>query len=322
MTVNEKQGFREGESGSKSASRPWGWKTALLAVLAVGITAFFVLIEFGERNSEVMGTNGVALSSDGTRIAFTRVGSGPVVIIVDGAFCFRKNGPSAALAKEFAKHFTVYYYDRRGRGESGDSGSYTIQREVDDLQSVINSAGETPYVLGISSGAGLALQAASSGVRMQKLALYEPPYVTSTRHIGSMQAYRSHLQELLAAGDRAGAVRYFLTDIFRAPKLFAYAMPIIMPRAWKYCKSTAPALIYDLTILDDKSVLTDRAKDITVPTLVVGGTKSPSDLQIAVKEVAAALPNAKARFLEGQTHNVSPEATVPVLESFFTSTAN
>jgi pimeloyl-ACP methyl ester carboxylesterase len=104
---------------------------------------------------------------------------------------------------------------------------------------------------------------------------------------------------------------------FKSPPI-----PERMPSAWKYNKSVAPALIYDLTVLDDKSVLTDRAKDITVPTLVVGGAKSPSDLQIAVKEVAAALPNAKARFLEGQTHNVSAKATVPVLESFFTSTAN
>ncbi len=274
-------------------------------------------------SSQGMGTDGFVTSSDGTRIAFTRLGSGPPVIIVDGAFCFRQNGPSKALAEEFAKHFTVYYYDRRGRGESGDSLGYDIQNEVDDLIAVSKKAGaEAPYVLGISSGAGLALEAASRGVKFKKLALYEPPYIADIRHIGSFQPYRTRVEEYLAAGDRAGAVRYFMTDIYRAPKFFAYAMPIIMPRAWKHNKSVAPALVYDLTILDDKSVLTNRAKNVTVPTLVVGGMKSPQELQEAVKQVAAALPNAKSHFLEGQTHIVSAKVTVPVLQAFFTSTAN
>jgi hypothetical protein len=122
---------------------------------------------------------------------------------------------------------------------------------------------------------------------------------------------------LVSAGDRAGAVRFFMTDVYGAPRAFVWAMPFLMPSAWKRNKSVVHTTVYDLTILDERSVLNERRSSISVPALVIGGEKSPKALQDAVTAVANTLPKGKSRFLTGQDHNISGPVLVPVLFEYF-----
>src|SRR5215471_12314510 len=119
----------------------------------------------------------VVTSKDGTSIAYERSGGGPAVILVDGALCSRGFGPSPKLAPLLARHFTLYAYDRRGRGQSGDTPPYSPTRELEDLAALIDAAGGSATLVGLSSGAALALQAAASNPRVTGVVAYEPPYV-------------------------------------------------------------------------------------------------------------------------------------------------
>jgi pimeloyl-ACP methyl ester carboxylesterase len=293
----------------------------ITVVVIVAIVMFGVLaIRYsGGRTVKSTGENRTTTSRDGTIIAFTKRGSGPPLIIVDGAFCYRENGPATELASVLAQHFTVFTYDRRGRGESGDIAPYAVEREIEDLRAIANQAGVPPFALGISSGGALILQAVASGVGVRKIALYEPPYVTNGK-ANSVEDTKNRLQTFVSTGDRAGAVSFFMTDVYGAPRAFVFAMPLLMPNAWKRNKLIANTLLYDLTILGDRSVLNERSSAISVPTLVVGGEKSPRELRNAVEAVAAALPNAHSRFLSGQDHNISSQALAPVLFEYFGAT--
>jgi pimeloyl-ACP methyl ester carboxylesterase len=288
-------------------------------VVILAIVAFGAIAIRYSRGGAVksIGENRTTTSRDGTIIAFTKKGSGPPLIIVDGAFCYRENGPATELATQLAQHFTVFTYDRRGRGESGDTGPYTVEREIDDLRSVAKEAGEAPYFLGISSGGALILQAVASGVGVKEIALYEPPYLAGDNGPHSFEDARNRLQSLVLAGDRGGAVSFFMTDVYGAPRAFVFAMPFLMPNAWKRNKLVVHTLPYDLTILDDRSVLNERSSSISVPTLVIGGEKSPKVLRDAVTAVAKALPSGQSRFLSGQDHNISSRALAPVLCEYF-----
>ena len=263
------------------------------------------------------GENRTTTSGDGTIIAYTKNGSGPPLIIVDGAFCYRENGPATGLASLLAQRFTVFTYDRRGRGKSGDTAPYTVEREIDDLRALAKEAGGAPFLLGISSGGALTLQAVAHGVGAKKIALYEPPYLTDGNGPRSFEGARNRLQSFISGGDRAGAVRYFMTEVYGAPRGFVFAMPFLMPNAWKRNKLVVHTTPYDLAILGDRSVLNERRSSISVPTLVIGGEKSPKELRDAVTAVSNALPEAHSRFLPGQDHNVSGPALVPVLCEFF-----
>lgn len=287
---------------------------AVLATVAVGAAAIWFR---GRQTPKRAGENRTITSRDGTIIGFTQQGSGPPLIIVDGAFCYRENGPATELASELAQHFTVFTYDRRGRGQSGDTAPYSVQREIEDVQTIAAQAGAPPFAVGISSGGALILQAVAGGVRLQKIALYEPPYLAGDNGPRVFGDAKNRLQSLVSAGDRAGAVTFFMTDVYGAPRAFVSAMPFLMPNAWKRNKLVVHTVAYDLTILDDRSVLGARSSSISVPALVAGGAESPRDLREAVKATAAALPNAHTRFLPGQDHNISARALAPVLTESF-----
>ena len=254
-------------------------------------------------------------SKDGTAIAFDKLGSGEPVILVDGALCSRSFGPLPKLAPLLAPHFTVFHYDRRGRNESGDTPPYAVEREVEDLEALIAQAGGSACVFGISSGAALALAAAARGANIKKLALYEPPFVavSSARSVPADSA--AQLSRLIAAGRRGDAVKFFLVEMVGVPAIFAYILRVLP--VWPKLKAVAHTLPYDAAVLGDFSLPKERAAAVVVPTLVIGGEKSPVELRSAVSALAQAVPRAQLRMLKGQTHNVSVKVLAPVLVEFF-----
>ena len=292
-------------------------RTTFVVILAIVAFGAIVIRYSGGRTVKSIGENRTTTSRDGTVIAFTKRGSGPPLIIVDGAFCYRENGPATELAMLLAQHFTVFTYDRRGRGESGDIAPYTVEREIDDFRALAKEAGAVPFAVGVSSGGALILQAVASGVGVRKIALYEPPYLVGGSGPHSFEDARNRLQSLVSAGDRGDAVRFFMTDVYGAPRAFVFAMPFLMPNAWRRNKLVVHTVPYDLTLLGDRSVLNERSSSISVPTLVIGGEKSPKVLRDAVATVANALPNAHSRFLPGQDHNLSSGVLTPVLFDYF-----
>jgi pimeloyl-ACP methyl ester carboxylesterase len=259
-------------------------------------------------------------SSDGTAIAFDRLGDGPPVILVDGALCYRRSGGSRTLAARLAPHFTVYAYDRRGRGESGDTAPYAVEREVEDIQALIEDAGGSAYLYGISSGAVLALEAANRGSGVEKLVLYEPPFIVDDSRPPVGPDYVTKLNEVLAADRRGDAVRLFLREV-GVPGI-ALALMRFIP-AWSKLKAVAHTLPYDFAILDGLQAgepLPDSRWDaVTIPALVLVGGKSPEWFHHGTQALAAALANARHRVLEGQTHMVKTDALAPALEEFLTS---
>jgi pimeloyl-ACP methyl ester carboxylesterase len=257
-------------------------------------------------------TMGKVTSKDGTTIAFERAGEGAPLILVDGAMCSRAFGPMPKLAPLLARHFTVYWYDRRGRGDSGDHASHDVQREVEDLDALIREAGGSACVAGLSSGAVLALEAAAAGLPIRRLAVYEPPYVGGD-HRGAH--HREALEALVAQDRRADAVKYFMRDMVGAPA-FVVVMMRCMPWIFRKLKAVAHTLPYDAALLGDFTVPA-RFAMIATPTLAIAGEKSPRPLRDAVAKVAATLPNADHLTLRGQTHNVKAAVLTPALVEFF-----
>lgn len=251
-------------------------------------------------------------SKDGTRIAYETIGSGPALVLVDGAMCFREFGPCRSMAEHLKDRFAVTIYDRRGRGESGDASGYAPEREYEDLAAVIEAAGGDAYVLGYSSGGALALQAAASGVRMKKLASYEAPYIGAN----PKKDYLADLDAKLAKGDRTGAVGYFMVDMVGGP-WFLPLMMRFMPKVLRQLEAVAPTLVYDTKVMDRFEAPVATLGRITVPTLVLGGGKAKPNMTKAVADVAAAVPGAVHKTLPGQTHQVKDEALAPELVEFF-----
>jgi pimeloyl-ACP methyl ester carboxylesterase len=261
-------------------------------------------------------------SHDGTPIAYERSGDGPALILVDGALCHRAFGPSRPLAAELAAHFTVYTYDRRGRGESGDAPTYAVDREVEDLEAVIAAAGGSAHVCGISSGAALALEAARQGAAIESLALYEPPFIVDDSRPPLADDYTTRLEQLIAADRRGDAVRLFMRAVGMPAPLVAL-MRLMPP--WRKLKAGAPTLRYDAAIMGDSQSGTplpgDRWSHTTAPTLVVTGGKSERWMHHGNEQLAGLLPNAQREVLDGQNHMVKPKALAPVLTDFFAQRA-
>ena len=253
-------------------------------------------------------------SHDGTTIAYDRIGDGPPIVLVDGAMCYRGAGPMDALAHHLSQSFTVFTYDRRGRGESTDTLPYAVEREVEDLTALIGKAGDEACVYAISSGVARTLATAATGVGIRRLALYEPPFLAELEEPGRAEAYTAHLNERLDAGDRGGAVALFMARVGMPQQMIdgMRAGP-----GWPRFEAIAPTLAYDDRLLAGGRVPREVASTITVPALVMGGSASPEGLQQAAKATAAALPNAEHRTLEDQTHDVAPDVLAPVLIEFF-----
>ncbi|HEX5110851.1 MAG TPA: alpha/beta hydrolase [Vicinamibacterales bacterium] len=259
------------------------------------------------------------VSKDGTAIAFERSGNGPALILVDGALCSRQFGPMPKLAPLLAQHFTVYMFDRRGRGESGDRQPYSREREIEDVAALIERAGGRASLLGLSSGGALALEAAASGLPVTKVAAYEPPYVGDSARQSATE-YEGHLKRLIAAGDRGGAVKYFMTTMVGVPAPMVVVMRLI-PWIWRKLAAVAHTLPYDAAVMRDFKVPAARLAAISVPALIMHGSKTDLRLQQAARALADAVPGAQHRVLPGQTHNVKPDVLAPAVTGFFLSVA-
>ena len=260
-----------------------------------------------------------ATSRDGTRIAYDELGEGPPVVMVGGAMNTRSFGPNGSLAGLLAERFTVINYDRRGRGDSGDTAPYSVEHEIEDLDALIEEAGGSASVFGISSGAALALEAANRGLSIEKLALYEAPFVVDDSRPPVPDDYLERLEGLVASGRRGDAIRLFMREGVGLPAVFV-ALMRLMP-AWSKLKAVAHALPYDAAIVDDyqkgKPLPAERWTAVTMPTLVAVGGKSPDWMLHAMQELADVLPDATHNTLEGQTHIVKADALAPVLVEFF-----
>ena len=250
-----------------------------------------------------------ATSKDGTRIAYERTGSGPALVLVDGALNSRNFGAAKDVATALADSYTVYWYDRRGRGESGDTLPYAPAREVEDLAAVIAAAGGDAFVMGQSSGGALALEAAASGVAMTKVASYEAPYV------GQSTDFLARQKQFIADGDRRGAVNYFMTTMVGGP-FFMPLMMRLMPKVAAQLHAVAHTLPYDTELLSGFAVPA-RFASIATPTLIMGGSKYKPNMKKAVHDVAGIVPDAKLVILDKQTHQVSPAVLAPALKEFF-----
>ena len=256
------------------------------------------------------------ISKDGTAIAFDQSGTGPAIILVGGAFTDRSQPILTQLAESLSPQFTVINYDRRGRGDSGDTAPYGVEREIEDLEALIKEAGGSACVCGFSSGAALALEAAASGLAMKKLALYEPPFRIAGSSRPLPQDFAKHLSELISSGRRGDGAEYFMTQAAEVPTEFVAQMR--NEPFWPTVEAVAHTLIYDTAIMgNDGSLPIERLTVITVPALVIDGGASPAWMRDAVRAVAEVMPHAQRRTLEGQAHQVSPQVLAPVLMEFF-----
>ncbi|MFK4086907.1 alpha/beta fold hydrolase [Kribbella sp. NPDC020789] len=255
-------------------------------------------------------------SKDGTTIAYDRRGSGPALVLVDGALCSRAQGPMPELAELLADRFTVYNYDRRGRGDSGDAAEYAVEREIEDLAAIIEVAGGSAFVYGTSSGAALALAAANAGLPIERLIAFEPPFVVD----GTRKPMPATFVADLEARGPADAVKYFMTRGVGLPGPMVTMMRL-MP-AWKQMTAIAHTLPYDARFVAHNGV--GRPLDprqwaaIDVPVLTVFGGKSPAWMKNSVAAVAAAVPGAELLEVPGQTHMMAAKAIAPVITEYST----
>ncbi|RZQ61076.1 alpha/beta fold hydrolase [Amycolatopsis suaedae] len=253
------------------------------------------------------------VSADGTVIAYDRHGTGRPVVLVYGAVAER--GGHAPLAELLAGEFTVFNYDRRGRGDSGDTAPYAVEREIEDLAAVIAEAGEPVSLYGMSSGAALALLAAGRGLPIERMVVHEPPYSADERQRAHSRTEGRRIADLIESGRAVDAMRLFLAATGTPDEVLdqMLADPGMVARAH--------TIGYDSAILDDLGTggapPLDLIAGITVPTLVLAGSETFDGMSAVAAEVADTLPHGRLRVLEGQGHGVAAQVLAPVLTEFF-----
>ncbi len=258
-------------------------------------------------------------SRDGTPIAYETAGDGPAVILVGGAFSYRRYRSWVQLTELLAPRFTVIGYDRRGRGDSGDAPEYAVEREIEDLGVLVEAAGESARVFGMSSGGVLALRAAAAGVPIERAVVYQPPFsVDASGHLPPL-GFERRLDALVASGDRGATVRYFMREGMGAPRALVGALRLARP-LWRNLEAVAHTLPYDYAVMNGTVHGTPLPHEpwasIATPTLVLDGSKSPASLRNAADALALHMPNAHRRTLARQSHNLSMTMLAPVLEEF------
>jgi pimeloyl-ACP methyl ester carboxylesterase len=256
---------------------------------------------------------------DGTTIAFDWMGEGPPVVLVGGAFQHRAfDLRTGQLARLLADRFTVYRYDRRGRGESGDTPPYAVEREIEDLDALIGEAGGPVGVYGESSGGNLVLEAAAGGLAIDRIAVWEANILVDDSRPPLPVDYVRRLTTLASVGPRGDAVAYFLTTAVGVPA--EYLAPMRTTPMWAGMEAVAHTLAYDGTVVGNSMsgtpVAVQRWRTVTVPTLVLDGGQVPW-MSTGADALAKALPHALRQTVAGQEHGVAPEPIAPILIEFF-----
>ena len=265
----------------------------------------------------------IVTSKDGTKIAFDKVGSGPAVILVNGAMSFRAADPTLGqVAELLSKDFTVYNFDRRGRGESTDASdvkSFTKEREIEDVQALIEHADGKAMLFGISSGGGVALETTAVTPGVPKVVVYEVPFIVdhSREPLGDYEEYTA---KLVKEGKLDELVEYFLTTVAGVPAEYVGGMKQDQ-NMWGGMKAIAPTIPYDAAFvgafMQGKPLSADYWAKVKAPVLVADGGASPAWFHNAADALAKALPHGSRQTLEGQTHMVDPMVLAPVLIEFF-----
>ena len=246
-------------------------------------------------------------SADGTTIAYEKTGTGPALILIGGALSNRQS--ASELAALLAERFTVYAFDRRGRGDSGDTEQYAVDRELEDLEALVAVAGEPTYIYGHSSGGALALEAAQRGVRFAGIVAYEPPYMVAGEPDDDFNRLVSAAVE---EGRPEEALSLFIGNAMPGTLDAMKQAPF-----WPNLVNLAHTLPYDLGIVRDGAIPPERFDAITVPTLLVDGGASPAWAARAVDAIAASVPGSVRLTVEGHDHRVPNEVIAPILAEFF-----
>jgi pimeloyl-ACP methyl ester carboxylesterase len=298
-------------------------KTKLRAFILIGVwlvasvTGHSAADPAGETKRTNQEKTMLVTSKDGTKIAYDKLGKGPALVLVSGALATRAD--HSELAQLLATDFTVYNYDRRGRGDSGDTKPYSVEREIEDVEAIIREAGGSAHLYGISSGACLALQStATLGSKVKKVAVYEAPYDESEGAAQKGSAFKTKLDQLLAANRRSDAVELFL-KVASVPDEAIAGMKA--SPAWSRMEALAPTIAYDVAVVGmDGSVPVERLAKIKAEALVMDGGASAEALPFmrnSADKIAKAVPNAQRRTIDGEGHNVSSKVLAPVLVKFF-----
>lgn len=288
-------------------------KTSIIFTLIIPTLAVSLLYYLNQRASEVVApkqTMYQATSKDGTKISYIKSGEGPVVVLVGGALQTKSDKVMAGLMPLLSKDFTAVSYDRRGRGESSDAGAYAPEREIEDLEAVIAEVGGSAYVFGNSSGGNLVLIAAAKSPRIQKVAVYEAPFISDAQ-LGSAKEYIAALQEANTNNDPGKALKLFF-------KRIGVPSPIVLGMSftpmWSGLKAVAPTLVHDAIIVGDGGVPKELGT-ISVPVLALTG--ADDRMKRVAESLVATIPSAKHQVLEGQTHDVKPDVLAQALSTFF-----
>lgn len=253
------------------------------------------------------------VSRDGTRIAYAKTGSGELVIAVFGATCFKDFLPVKSDVKTLSKYFTVINYDRRGRGGSLQHSSWSLQKEIEDIDALIDDNGGSAYIYGHSSGAVIALEAAVTlENKIKGVMIYDASYVSSQTEKETYNSTKVTVENLLKSRQNAKAIKTFLTEI-GMPKMSAILLPLIP--GWKTMKRLAPTLMYDITLTENLPPL-ERLQRISVPVLILAGDKNPESIMKVYSHIVDTIPNNQHHILVGRDHMASMKYLVPYMQKF------
>jgi len=324
---NSPRNSPEGENNEAAKNQKDGQRHILrrVGIVLAGLLAVIIFtvcyLALHIEGDAVGSVSKMTISRDGTTIVYEQTGTGPVVVLVSAALADR--GGTRRLADRLAKDFTVVNYDRRGRGKSTDTQPYAVEREVEDIEALIDATGGSAFLFGSSSGAVLALEAASKlDGKVKKLFMYEPPFIVDNSRPPMPDDLGKQTTKLVSAGRSGEAVKLFFTKGMGIPN-FAVTLMRLMP-GWSKMVGMAHTLPYDLAILagtqTGKPLVPGPWASMTVPTLVMVGSRSEAFFHGGAKAFVSLCPYAQYRSLDGGNHGsvlLAPASIAAPAKDFF-----